>query len=226
MASAGWYVEYILKYVILIYLIIIAIKNKLFLNLFTMVFFSMKSETAVHLKLTLIKTKENLMTLINMKLINLLKFRTITALLVMSLCSLSSYANVKTKINNATNEAIVVEFFNKIFNEKADVEATSMEYLTEDYIQHNPGVATGRAAFISAIGGWLSYVPTQVAEIKRVITAGDLVMLHVHYHDTASKDLGSAVIDIFRVNKGGLITEHWDVSQAIPAEMAHENGMF
>jgi predicted SnoaL-like aldol condensation-catalyzing enzyme len=42
-------------------------------------------------------------------------------------------------------------------------------------------------------------------------------------HDAS--DRGSAVMDIFRVNKG-LIVEHWDVEQAVPAEPKNRNTMF
>lgn len=35
----------------------------------------------------------------------------------------------------------------------------------------------------------------------------------------------TAFYDLFRV-EDGMIVEHWDVVQEIPAEMAHENGMF
>ena len=161
-----------------------------------------------------------------MNMLKTIKTHSLAAVALLMLCSPSSYANLKEKINVATNEALVVEFFNKIFNERADVEATANEYLSEDYIQHNPVVPTGREGFITAIGNWLPYVPNQVSEIKRVISAGDLVVLHVHYYDPTSENLGNAVVDIFRVDKQGKIVEHWDVIQAVPAVMAHENGMF
>ncbi len=154
---------------------------------------------------------------------------TVIGFLVVSLLSGMTHADSDDGIQSTTarNETIVVEFFNKIFNERADVRKTANRYLTKSYIQHNPYVATGREAFIEAIGGWFSSAPlTRVAEIKRVISSGDLVMLHVHYHDTASTALGSATVDIFRVNKRGKIAEHWDVSQSIPDWMAHDNGMF
>lgn len=124
------------------------------------------------------------------------------------------------------NEAIVVEFYTKIFVERADVAKTSEMYLAEDYTQHNPFIGTGREAFIEAIGGWLAAVPDQRVDIKRVIADGDLVMLHSHFHVEGTGTPGSAVIDIFRVNHKGKIVEHWDVSQEIPDWMPHDNGMF
>ena len=161
-----------------------------------------------------------------MKLLEKLKLKSFAAILVLSLCSTLTYAGDKVQSTTARNEAIVVKFFNKIFNQRADVEKTANKYLTADYIQHNPYVPTGRDGFIAAISGWLPYVPNQVSEIKQVISAGDLVMLHVHYYDPTSEKTGSAVVDIFRVNSQGKISEHWDVSQTIPEWMAHDNGMF
>lgn len=161
-----------------------------------------------------------------MKLLKTLKLKSFVSLLALSLCSGLTYADQQARSNTARNEAIVVKFFNKIFNQRADVTKTANKFLTEDYIQHNPYVLTGRDGFIAAIGGWLPYVPNQVSEIKRVISAGDLVMLHVHYYDLTSGELGNAVVDIFRVNSEGKISEHWDVGQAIPEKMAHDNGMF
>ncbi len=40
-----------------------------------------------------------------------------------------------------------------------------------------------------------------------------------------ANDRGSAVVDIFRVDKG-LIVEHWDVEQAVPAQPKNRNTMF
>ncbi len=123
-------------------------------------------------------------------------------------------------------EKAVTEFYSKVFVQQGgDIRKLSEQYLHKDYIQHNPYVATGREGFIKAISGWFKKRPVSVKTvIKRVITSGDYVVLHVHSYDTAKKDQGSAGVDTFRVVDGKII-EHWDVWQKIPENMPHDNGM-
>lgn len=136
----------------------------------------------------------------------------------------SHHTNMST---TARNERIVVQFYDRVFNQRHDVAKLAKKYLTKDYIQHNPFVPTGRQGFIDAIGGFLPYVPLSTKyEIKRVIASGDLVVLHVHVHTPGDGNPGTALIDIFRVNNDGKISEHWDVAQQIPDSMPHDNGMF
>lgn len=155
--------------------------------------------------------------------------RTKTVILALALVAAPCFSEedpAPIQSTTARNEQIVVEFINKIFNERADIATTAHRYVAKEFIQHNPNIATGRAALITALENWLPYVPGQVADIKRVISSGDLVVLHIHYKDSNSPDLGTAGIDIFRVNKRGKIVEHWDVLQPIPEQSANTNGMF
>jgi predicted SnoaL-like aldol condensation-catalyzing enzyme len=123
------------------------------------------------------------------------------------------------------NKRIVLEFYDMAFNQHKPVNA-AMKYLGVTYKQHNPHVADGRQGFIDAFAN-----PTEpnegVTQFKRVIAEDDLVVLHSHgiKHPKDPKDLGVAVIDIFRV-QGDLITEHWDVVEAVPATSKNGNGMF
>ena len=143
------------------------------------------------------------------------------------LCSVNAYAGKLAKSETARNEQIVVNFYTKIFIQGKNIARVSKRFLTEDYIQHNPYTATGRQAFIDGVGGWLASLPeTRRVEIKRVVSSGDMVVLHVHAYDTSNDHPGSAGVDIFRVNTEGKIVEHWDVWQDIPEWMPHDNGMF
>jgi predicted SnoaL-like aldol condensation-catalyzing enzyme len=123
-----------------------------------------------------------------------------------------------------TNNEIVTKFYNEAFiNGNIN---NAVKFLHHSYIQHNPKVKSGKAGFIEVFE---DFDPSKYHfEIKRTIAEGELVMLHVHVRNVSkvdNKDLGRAVIDIFRV-KGGLITEHWDVSQKIPEITVHKNTMF
>lgn len=136
-----------------------------------------------------------------------------------------SYAG-KPMSDSAAKERTVVQFYSKVWVQRKDVAKMAMRYLTEDYIQHNPYVPTGRQGFIDALGSWLPSIPDTRFEIKRVMTSGDIVILHIHQYDVNSDSPGSAGIDMFRVNSDGKISEHWDVWQGIPEWMPHDNGMF
>lgn len=121
------------------------------------------------------------------------------------------------------NSEVVKNFYNMVFVEHKTVEAAE-KYLAPSYIQHNPHVQTGRKAFVDFFVPYFKKNPTARSDIKRVVSQGDLVVLHVHGTKT-SADRGVAVVDIFRVLNGKIV-EHWDVIQAIPEKSANDNGMF
>lgn len=156
-----------------------------------------------------------------------LNFNTIiSSMLALVLFTASATALAKDELSQtASNEALVVSFYNKIFNDRENVKRTAKQYLNKNYIQHNPGVPTGRQGFIDAISNWLPYVPEMRMNIKRVISDGNIVILHVHMFDPTTGTPGAAIIEMFRVKRGKIV-EHWDVVQTIPEYMAHDNGMF
>lgn len=140
--------------------------------------------------------------------------------------SFQSSATPSVVSERSQAEKIVVDFYDKIFvQHNGDVRKVAMKYVHEDYIQHNPWVATGREPFITAFSRVVKKRPASYQTvIKRVITSGDYVVLHVHAFNTAKDEAGSAGVDIFRVENGKIV-EHWDVWQKIPENMPHKNGM-
>lgn len=122
------------------------------------------------------------------------------------------------------NKEIAQAFYEMAFNQHEPTKA-AMKYLSEDYIQHNPYVGTGRKAFIEAFADEpKGKKNTSINIFKRLIAEDDLVVMHIHKKKSAD-DVGVAGVDIFRI-KDGKITEHWDVNQKIPDVIKHQNTMF
>jgi predicted SnoaL-like aldol condensation-catalyzing enzyme len=125
-------------------------------------------------------------------------------------------------VQEERNRQLVVEFYEGVFIRR-DL-SVAERLLAEDYIQHNPMVPTGRAAFISVFSRILAANPQRTSRIVRSAAEGDLVWLHVH-SIPAPGARGSAIVDIFRV-ADGRIAEHWDVVQPVPETAANNNSMF
>jgi predicted SnoaL-like aldol condensation-catalyzing enzyme len=123
----------------------------------------------------------------------------------------------------ADTKSIVMEFFDLAFVQQKPAEARE-KLMSDGYIQHNPMVADGPEVFVQAIGGMFEAFPNFTSKVHRVITEGDLVVIHHEVHFVPG-DQGNSVIDIFRV-EDGKIAEHWDIIQEIAAEPANDNTMF
>lgn len=120
------------------------------------------------------------------------------------------------------NRTLVLEFYDRFFNRHETVEAAKV--VADDYRQHNPEVPDGKAPFVEYFTGFFKENPASRARVVRSATDGELVWLHVHSTNGAD-DRGQSVVDIFRV-KDGMIVEHWDTIQNVPAESANNNTMF
>ena len=119
------------------------------------------------------------------------------------------------------NEDIVMEFIENVFIAKNA--SAAVNYLEEDYTQHNPMVPTGREAFINAFTQIFKQNPNFSSQVQKTYSDGDYVIVHSFSPD---EENGNAIVDIYRVNENGKIPEHWDVIQPIPSNPANNNSMF
>lgn len=110
-----------------------------------------------------------------------------------------------------TVKAIVLKALAALFMDY-DPEAAE-QLLAPDYIQHNPGVPTGAAPII----GFIPVIKENgvKAETHRILTEGDLVVLHSTY-ENAQIFGGDKLVafDVFRV-EDGKVAEHWDNLTAV-----------
>ncbi len=136
------------------------------------------------------------------------------------------------------NKANVVAYYTRAFNDKEPEDAVE-RYVGFDepgediddsgephlYIQHNPLAASGAPAFINFVNTFTAAFPDLHIDIRRVVAECDLVVTHglLTGAEPVFTELGSKVVDIFRLDEHGKIVEHWDVLSPISPTSANGN---
>ena len=112
------------------------------------------------------------------------------------------------------NKRLVYDFWREVF--EAGQLQLAEKYLTEGYIQHNPNVPTGRAAFVEFFGKFKKPKPIEAkvaAPLVAITAEGNLVILSFVRDEADPKDSSrkytTTWFDMFRI-EGGKIAEHWD----------------
>lgn len=118
----------------------------------------------------------------------------------------------------------IVERFSQLFFLEKDWRKAYLDWVAEDYVQHNPMATDGRAAALAALGPVFAANPDLKIEIKRIV--GDETHVAVHYHSVIQPGTrGFAAVDLFRVADCKIV-EHWDVIQPMPKTSANPHPMF
>ena len=119
------------------------------------------------------------------------------------------------------NKQIVTAAYQRIFGD-LDISAVD-EYMSKDFIQHNPTIADGAEGVKALVQRLISQgIPQQKIGFKHVAAEGDIVFLHSRY-EMAGKEW--RFIDIYRVADNKLV-EHWDAMMPMPDDRANNNPMF
>ncbi len=71
---------------------------------------------------------------------------------------------------NKENKRIVLDFYQQMFGDK-DLSAVD-RYIAPEYIQHNPAVADGAAAFKAAAAKWFEGQPKTKIDVQHIASDG------------------------------------------------------
>ena len=114
----------------------------------------------------------------------------------------------------AANKRLVYDFWREVF-EARHMELAS-KYMLDSYIQHNPNVPSGLAAFVEFFSRDAKPKPIEariVRPLVAIVAEGDLVTLVFarEYDDPkeSGKKYTTTWFDMFRIEQGK-IAEHWD----------------
>ena len=125
------------------------------------------------------------------------------------------FAQAKTMTaQEQANLTLVLDWWREVL--QAGHMELAPKYMAESYLQHNPNVPTGRAAFVEVFSKFVKPQPVEArvkAPLVAIIAEGDLVVLAFAKEapDPAdpAKKYTTTWFDMFRI-EGGRIAEHWD----------------
>ncbi len=123
---------------------------------------------------------------------------------------------------NDDNKQNAIAFYKMAY--LGDPSGAVTRYVGDDYIQHNPDVADGKAGFIQYFERMAAEYPNKSIEFVRAVAEGNLVALHTHQRWPDGDEY--VTMDFFRFDDAGKIVEHWDTIQQVPPVTASGNPMY
>ncbi|QSX77958.1 nuclear transport factor 2 family protein [Agrilutibacter solisilvae] len=105
-----------------------------------------------------------------------------------------------------------------------DVDEAFERHVAANFRHHNPAFRGDAAALKQAMQANARDNPDKCLEVQRSLQDGNEVVVFSRVRQRPD-DRGAAVIHLFRF-EDGMITELWDVGQAVPEESVNEHGMF
>jgi len=119
----------------------------------------------------------------------------------------------------ARNKQLVYDFW-RIVYEAGHMERAA-EFMTPEYVQHNPNVESGRDAFVATMSKARPSRPVPPVSrfpIINIIAERDIVMVmwarKVRDREHPEQTYQMTWFDVFRIDgKSGRIAEHWDSSE-------------
>jgi predicted SnoaL-like aldol condensation-catalyzing enzyme len=120
------------------------------------------------------------------------------------------------------NRANAIDFYKTAY--LGDPAKAVERFVGEEYIQHNPAVGDGKAAFVEYFERMAAEYPGKTIEFVRSVSEGNFVALHTHQVWPDGDEF--VTMDFFRFDESGKIVEHWDSIQEVPRMSANQNSMY
>ena len=122
----------------------------------------------------------------------------------------------------AANLALVTQMYHEVL---IAMDSSAVDrFIAPHYVQHSSLAEPGVAALKAFLDMVREQSPDARQTIHRTLVDGDMVAVHVHV-ERFPGDPGLAVVDMFRC-QNGMIVEHWDVLQDVPARPVNPHSMF
>lgn len=117
------------------------------------------------------------------------------------------------------NKALVRRFYDEVF---ATGDASRIdEFMRDDYRQHSPGIADGKAGFLEFFAKFSELEP----RFEMSILAADGDYVFAFFKCVVAGGGVNKVVDIYRV-EDGLLAEHWDVVNHDVGSLTSAHGLF